>query len=70
MPTVSTRRIPVLCIDPGVANFGTGIGAVDLPKVGPFSGGDVGLGTTFTPKVGKTDTERFTFRARVSFART
>lgn len=56
--------------EPGIANFATGIGAVDLPKVGPFSGGDVSLGTTFTPKVDKDNTERFTFRARVSFART
>lgn len=55
--------------EPGVGNFSTGIGAIDLPKPGPYIGGDIALGTTFTPKVDKDDTERFTFRARVSFAR-
>ncbi|MCK5652588.1 MAG: hypothetical protein KAJ42_14465 [Gemmatimonadetes bacterium] len=58
-----------IVFEPGVANFGTGIGALELPYEGPFIDGEIGLATTFTPRVDKDDTERFTFRARLSFAR-
>lgn len=52
--------------DPGVANFATGIGAVGIVCV---LNTDPCFGTTFTPKVGKTDVHRFTYTVRVSWAR-
>lgn len=55
--------------DPGAANFDTGIGAVALPRIGDYIGSAQFCGTTFTPKVAKSDLQRFTFRARVSFTR-
>lgn len=55
--------------DPGAGNFGSGIGAVTLPYIGDFIGGSNAFGTTFTPKVAKSNLQRFTFRARVSFTR-
>lgn len=58
-----------IVFEPGVANFTTGIGAVALPYVGTFVSGKHGLATTFDPKVGKDNTERFTFRARVAWGR-
>lgn len=58
-----------IVFEPGVANFVTGIGAINLPYVGSFLGGTQGLGTTFDPKVDKDNTERFTFRARIAFGR-
>lgn len=52
--------------EPAVANFATGIGAVAF---GPCASFTRGLGTTFTPKVQKINTQRFTFRARIAWGR-
>jgi len=55
--------------DPGVGNWSGGIGAVSLPRHGPYIGGKNGQAVTFTPHVAKSDLQRFTFRYRVSFGR-
>jgi len=52
--------------EPGFANFATGIGAVGFTIKG---NGLTCLGTTFSPKVAKDDTQRFTYVARVAWAR-
>ncbi len=52
--------------EPGVANFATGIGAIAFTPWSTFSRA---LGTTFSPKVAKNNTYRFTYRARVAWAR-
>lgn len=58
-----------IIFEPGTGNFTTGIGAIALPRIGDFSGSASPLGTIFTPKVSKSNLQRFTFRARVSFTR-
>jgi len=59
-----------IIFEPGDANFDGGvIGAIALPWTGTLVDGDYALGTTFDPKVAKSNLERFTFRARVSWGR-
>jgi hypothetical protein len=58
-----------IVFEPGDANFTTGIGAIALPHPYLISQGDHALGTTFDPKVDKSNLERFTFRARVSWGK-
>lgn len=58
-----------IIFEPGDANFSTGIGAIALPYPNVLATGDYALGVTFDPKVDKDNTERFTFRARVTWGR-
>lgn len=55
-----------IIFEPGVANFATGIGALAFTPWGTFSRA---LGVKFSPKIGKDSTYRFTFRARIAWAR-
>ncbi len=55
--------------DPGLGNWGGGIGALTIPYNGNFSEGTHALGVKFDPHVAKLDTQRFTFRCRTAFGR-
>lgn len=55
--------------DPGVANWGGGIGALTVPFNGFYTYGKHALGVKFDPHVAKINTQRFTFRCRTAFGR-
>lgn len=55
--------------DPGLGNWGGGIGALTIPRNGPYTDSTHALGVKFDPHVAKLDTQRFTFRCRTAFGR-